>query len=546
MALSRTASALALLSAALLALGSAARALEVVDCPKVLPDRAVDTSSLENIIRDVVKPGMTNQEKFLALYNFYRRMVFHHRYMAEDRREILAVINSYGCLLCGSQAGSFSILLRKAGFNTRVVQVSAKGYGGHTVLEVEYDGAWHGLDTMTGFYVLNRKGVVASFAEMKADPTLLTDAVKDKRAPKEYCFCSREFEKEQEGIEALMKADRPWSLLRWGKEKDGRDRTVAGFWEKAVANYSTQEGTYGGNVVDGRLEIALKPNEEYVRLWDNVGLWLKAPSFADFGPFHTCGHADEFDEPLFRYFEPYKRTDLRFVKCSYRYYGNGWLEWKPDGGKREVEAAATGVTNLEADPASGAFKPVKADAAASFVVPMKSPYAMVRVEMDLGLEQADGAETVVSVGPAVEKDGRRTAQLARVWEKKGKASGVEKIVYTNEARPIYLYDIKVETKGGATRLAVARVKTIFQLNWASLPSLYPGENAVTVSAKGPAQLQEHRLAVTYDWADGADWKTERTDTQTIAALPYTYKLTTEAAKEKMPRMKRLVMRVVPK
>jgi hypothetical protein len=80
----------------------------------------------------------------------------------------------------------------------------------------------------------------------------------------------------------------------------------------------------------------------------------------------------------------------------------------------------------------------------------------------------------------------------------------------------------------------------------SLPSLYPGENTVTVSAKAAQTLVGHKLLVTYGWADGQAWKTDHTDTQTITTLPHTYKLTADVAKDKMPRMKRLAIKLVPK
>jgi hypothetical protein len=291
------------------------------------------------------------------------------------------------------------------------------------------------------------------------------------------------------------------------------------------------------------MDIQLKPNEEYVRLWDNVGLWLKAPSFARFGPFHSCGHIDELDTPHFKYFEPYKKTGVEFTRYCYRYYGNGWLEWKPDAKKGELKAFAQALAGLEPDEASGMLKTAKADAPGSVTLRVKSPYAMVKVELDLSLDQPDGATTVVQLGP-VNKDGK--AALAKIWEKAGKVQGVEKIEFVNDKNPIYLYDLKIEAKGGDVKLHVARLKTIFQLNWASLPSLYPGENTVTVSAKAAQKLQDSKLLVTTEWADGKDWTAEHKDTQTIAELPHTYKLKADVPADKMPKMKRLVMKLEPK
>ncbi len=528
---------------AFLAVCSAVAAVEVVDCPKVLPDRAVDTSSLAGIVKGVCKPDMKPQEKFLALYQFYRRMVYHNRYMGGDRRSVLRMINSYGHQLCGSQAASFSVLCRKAGFHTRVAHIKAKGYGGHTVMEVQYDGAWHVADTMTAFYVLNRKGEVASLAELKADPSLIKDAVKEKRAPVEWCLCTREFEKEQKGLKELLHKDAPWSILRWGE-----GRTLPDFWQKAVLSHRTQDGLYGGHVQPGEMDIVLKPNEEYVRLWDHIGLWLKVPSFAKVPPYHTCGHIDEQDAPNFKYFEPYKKTGFKHCRYCYRYYGNGWLEWKPDGKKGEVKAAALKTTGLAPDPATGLFKAAgEVKLPPALIVPVKSPYAVVRIEIDLTVRQVENAATTVSVGPVRMYRGRRTVKFSKVGEIKGKKKGVQKIVVdcTDDRTPKYLYDIKVEARG-ATAFNIARVKTVFQLNPASLPSLHPGENTVTVSAKAKQALADNKLLVTYEWADGVGWKAEHKDTQSVTALPYTYKLAAGVPSDKMPRMKRLVMKLEPK
>ncbi|MCK5850305.1 MAG: hypothetical protein KAH23_05265 [Kiritimatiellae bacterium] len=504
-----------------------------MNCPKVLPDRAVDTSSIESIVDCVLKPGMTKQDQFLALYEFFRRMIFHHRYMGGDRRDPMRVINSYGYQLCGSQAATFTVLLRKAGFTTRVAHVDAKGYGMHTVTEVNYDGAWHLCDTMTSFYVLNRKGQVASLAELKADPTLVRDAVKEERVPVDYCLCSREIAEEQTGIEKHVKKDRPWTLLRWGK-----DTTVAKFWDQAILTYRTQGGAYGGRTEPGLLDIKLKPNEEYVRLWDNVGLWLKDPSASDLSPFHTCGHIDEQDKN-FKYFEPYRKTGIKFTRCCYRYYGNGWLEWKPDPARGELEAYAGKITNLKRDSGSGPLRIVTAGKRGTIVIPVKSPYAVVKVEVDLNLYQSDDARTRISI----RNNETRRARFKKIWEKNGKSGGLQKIEYLNESVPMCRYDIKIDIQGDDVRVDVIRVKTIFQLNWSALPSLYPGKNTVNISAKEETELKDNNLVVIYEWQEGKGWTKNRRDMQKIRKFPSNYKVNVDVPSDKMPRMKKLVLRL---
>ncbi|MGQ9855108.1 MAG: hypothetical protein ACUVTG_17110, partial [Candidatus Oleimicrobiaceae bacterium] len=270
-----------------------------------------------------------------------------------------------------------------------------------------------------------------------------------------------------------------------------------------------------------------------------IGLWLKKPSFAAFGPFHTCGHADEFDVKNFRYFEPYKRTDIPFTKCCYRYYGNGWLEWKPNPLKGELEEFAAELTNLKRESAATGLVAVEPGMPARILIPVKSPYAVVKVELDLKVEQEEGSWTAVTI-----RDGeKKGAQIARIWERRGALSGMQTVTWTNDAVPLYLYEVLVDSSGGKRTFDVLRLKTVFQLNWAALPSLHPGENVISVTAAEKQNLKETGLRITWEWDEGPGWTTPRTATEVITELPSTYKLSVDIPPEKMPRMKRLVLKL---
>lgn len=154
----------------------------------------MDCSSVESIVRDVIKPGMDGQEKLLALYQWFRRTIYHYRMMSEDRRDVLRLINTYGYALCGSQAAVFRQLCNAAGFKARVVSGDGGNELGHTVVEVWYGGCWHVIDTMTSFYVLTRetRPVIASMADLAADPTLVAKAQEERRCGPEFLYCLRQ------------------------------------------------------------------------------------------------------------------------------------------------------------------------------------------------------------------------------------------------------------------------------------------------------------------------------------------------------------------
>ena len=63
--------------------------VDSVTTPRVVTDQSIDCSSLESIVKGVVKPGMSDEQKVLALYHWLRRVCFHYRDMGADRRDVL-------------------------------------------------------------------------------------------------------------------------------------------------------------------------------------------------------------------------------------------------------------------------------------------------------------------------------------------------------------------------------------------------------------------------------------------------------------------------
>ena len=269
-------------------LGSPLRA--DVRSPWVTTDRTVDCSSYETILAGALRPGMTDEQKAIALYDFYRQRVYHYRNMPESRNP-LKCINVLGNTLCGSQATCMKGLLTAAGIRTRVVS-----HPGHTFYEAFYGGKWHGFDTMCHFYVFTRgKGRnVASFAELNADPSLIAEAVKEHRACAGMCPCG----------------DKPMAFAQ----------------KVRVLNYQPQKSDW--SVKDYRL----RAGEEIVRSWWPHDEPLPGTHRGrDPGPLHTCGSRDRRNPPeLFRFWEPYGIPRFGGVSVSYRHYFNGWMSYSPD------------------------------------------------------------------------------------------------------------------------------------------------------------------------------------------------------------------------
>ena len=84
-----------------LVLALATPAMATVFNPKVTTDTSIDCTSRETILRDIVRPGMSDEEKAIAVWRFVRSHIYHY---AHIDRQPLRQINNYGYCLCGSQA----------------------------------------------------------------------------------------------------------------------------------------------------------------------------------------------------------------------------------------------------------------------------------------------------------------------------------------------------------------------------------------------------------------------------------------------------------
>jgi hypothetical protein len=182
---------------------------------KLTIDNQVDTSTVATIVRDVLArlPTQADTEtRVLALYHWVRETLFVYPScpddLCDDFNKALQQINWWGCGLCGTQSKVFGMLVahalgrehvRLVGTQERVVgdwKMQQRGYlafkwsglardnqpdtpDGHCTLEILFDGAWHLLDVMVGFYRRHANGTIASLQDLLAEPTLAAQAVGD-------------------------------------------------------------------------------------------------------------------------------------------------------------------------------------------------------------------------------------------------------------------------------------------------------------------------------------------------------------------------------
>jgi hypothetical protein len=135
----------------------------VVSHVLVLSDKCEDVSSPDAWQRTYIKPGMTDQDRALAIW----RTVVRYRHQTNPPNEFLGpeinvhdplkTIHVYGVGMCCCASSNVCGLARYLGLKARGRAINA-----HTIGEVFYDHAWHMVDGSLMNYFLKPDGTIAA------------------------------------------------------------------------------------------------------------------------------------------------------------------------------------------------------------------------------------------------------------------------------------------------------------------------------------------------------------------------------------------------
>ena len=526
----------------------------------VTTDASVDTSSTKAIVDGLVKPGMSDEAKALAIFNWYRRVIFPHNYLANDRRDVLRQINSYGCTLCGSHAANMGWLLRDAGFRTRCVFIHG---GGHTFVEVFYDGGWHALDPETDFAVWSRprpeadgdkpmqpKPHLISMEELKADPTLIDNPEKEGRA-KPWFFKAMKFpfatrKKMADWCDTTTDGKGNKEAMQWSscvlKGETIKDYFIEGV---KTLKYSKDNDDYGGGVSDPNLmKLTLRPGEKIVRTWDNEGRgkFIAGQGFAGYpAHFMAGGEADESDGDIFPWIEPYRKDNYGIPELAinrvYRYSGNGHVVWTPKSLDELLKAEGVksdGTMGLGSAPSGVVATVVSAngDKAGSITISFRSSYALVWCQVKVTWADPNVPGRVLLL------TGKDAKEIAPATQPEGEKPASTIYQFGKDINGRFADVLRIELPGKVGLKAVSFDHT-FVNNPRALPFLAPGKNKVRVRLDNPELLKQAKLVVKYEWSEGDGWKTDKVDEREVTGSPFEYELT--VAGTKFPRMKSVTL-----
>jgi hypothetical protein len=343
------------------------------------------------------------------------------------------------------------------------------------------------------FYVYDRgePRVIASIEQLKADPTLAGDAVKENRACPGFLLCG-------DNVRTFSNAN-GWQDL--GDFPEGKKYTP-------VINEP-----FGG--------IVLRRGESYIRTWMPGEHWYQKgwPKKGE-GPRHGCARVDRKDAVNWPLYEPHE------WQGKSRHWGAGRLVYAPDLKSDHWTDAAMEKTNLVGG--KEGLAPAEADKAGEVVFAVNCPYVITAGELKLS---ASGESKVAAT---VSRDQGKTWQALALTN----AGGVAKCLFRDEVDGCFEgYWLRLTIPAG-TAVTGMELTSHFELVPFSLPYLVPGKNTVSVEAESFGAP----LTVIWDYAEGIDWKDSRSATRTFEQNG---SFEIEAVGPKYPRMVALTLKVAP-
>jgi len=504
---------LTLLAPALALPVGAAPAGEIVN-PRVTTDRSVDASSVEAMVRSLVRPGMSDREKALAVYNYVRRTMFHYRHLTRvGGGGAVNLINGTGYTLCTPTASAQAEICRAAGLKKAFI-LGTPGHGSFTVF---YAGKWHWMDAFIGGCAWDgERKTIASLAEVVANPKWLT---REKPSPVPFLPCKDVLYADalrfEPGNEKYHKAcapdDAAWTLRAKPGKKSGP------YWKSSM-----------------KLDITLRPGESYLRRWDHEpGMYFLTKVQKKFAPpHHFCGaEYEKKDTVNWPYWKPYlkeitsfdpKTGKKRTVRTG-RYWANGRLSWKP-AVTRELLKHLALAENVRA--AKGALRPAAAGEPAVLEWQVKCPYML----------QGGWLRAKVSgkLAAAIKVGRRGKFQTLALAAARGGRLEAELRPFFLKAMGTRQYTLRLELSGKGASLGDVELITVFQHNMYALPQLMPGKNRVRVAVANPEALEKTRLLVEYAWdQDGKTRKLRRR----VQKSPTEFVI--EVPGKELPRMRHL-------
>ncbi|MDD4890766.1 MAG: hypothetical protein PHU85_12655, partial [Phycisphaerae bacterium] len=403
--------------------------------PWVSTDRSVDTRTVDTILKSLITKDMTDEQKVLAVFHWVRRVIYHGDGPIDMSYNFDTMIHSLGTGSCLRQTTPIWVLLNKAGYKCRTGAT-----GGHHIMEVEYGGKWHLFDPHMNFYVYDRAKPpsIISIEDIKADPALVTDAVKEDRACPGFLLCGDDVS------------------------------TFSNYSAFKIVGDFPESKKYTPVVKEPFCQFNLRRGETMVRTWMPGPYWFyKSSHKKDEGPRHGCGGRDAKDTVNLPIYEPH------VAGRTYRHWGAGYMVYKPNLATDHYLDAVVSRKNVTAGKKGGVAGLVteKPGENGEIVFGLDSPYILAAGEFRYSRIGMGDMAAAVSV------DQGKTWKPLEKWNV-GEQLSTTFVDEINGSVQGYWLKLTIPAAGGVANI---ELKTHFQLVPFALPYLVPGKNVVSVA-----------------------------------------------------------------
>ncbi len=440
------------------------QAAGVVSHVKVLSGSVEDVSSLEAWKKTFIKPGMSEKEKALAIWQsvvkFQHQDLPPNEFLQAEGNVLdpIKMFNVYGYSYCSVASANVQALARHAGLPARGWTINQ-----HVVPELFHDGAWHLLDASLINYFPKPDGALAGVEE------IVTNI-------KEW-YAAHPGLKGNDGQLRRYMTGGGWktgpTLLANGPfyDANGWLPSAAHGWYNTMQEYdgSTLFPYESGYSLGYEVNIQLRRGERLTRNWSNKGLHVNL----DKGGAPGCLKAKVGQGDL--------RYTPQFGDLAPGRVGNGTLEYDAplsSGHFRDALLSAVNIASQAGDQKAPALHVNDAALPGEFVLRMPSSHVYLGGELKVKTVVGGSGRIAVSFSDNNGQDWKPVAEFSDSGEKRV------------DLKPLVLrrydYRLKFVLHGAGTGLDALRLTHDIQHSQRPLPALTQGDNAITFTA-GPQE-----------------------------------------------------------
>ena len=460
--------------------------------PKIVSIHTPDASTPEAIVQTIIQPGMTPEEKALAIWRYCWEHTYHWPAPKEDRRKMhetdvvfdaVKQLNVYGYTYCFAIRALGEALWEAAGLEAR-----SCGIAGHVLGEAYYDGKYHLLDHEQRGYSRMPDGSVASLEEYRGNAR---DLILKPTGPSKPFFPS---------------GKRPQVPYE-------QKHVITGY----LLNHQKHYYQHDKFRTTHSMNLGLRPGERFIRSWDNVGKWAWTPGYTN--EWKWAGYGDPWAGPRDKYTDLYDEAP-RDEDGNPVTFANGLMVYRPDlsAGAKDYADGVFRDTNI--DGSGKGFRPAKVGRVATADFRVRLPYVIVGWPGDIAAEKPKITGAAVVSGSCLRRthndkvrillsidDGAtwkevwRTrgyggaARLKRHWSQPdtGELDFAVDVSKWVEGRYAYVvrFELTASREPGDAEVRGFGIDTACQMNAAVLPAVRPGKNEMTVSLDpGPDVFDE--------------------------------------------------------